>query len=272
MSKAHPPRRQSSRRAARPVGREQRAGAHEGELVVLLHGLKRTSRSMRPLERVLKGEGFQVVNQGYASHSAGIDALAAGVASELRPHLERAPVVHFVTHSMGGIVLRAMRAAGALPRLGRVVMLAPPNQGSEVVDFFGATPARARLFDWFNGPAGAQLGTDPVSVPNRLPPADFELGVIAGERSSPLAWLLSAWGPLFPGGNDGKVGVARTRLEGMRDFLVVGHSHTFLMGRPVVQRAVVAFLRTGSFAGGRPPASRAPGLPSSGGRPTLRTP
>jgi hypothetical protein len=272
MSKARPPRRQSPRRAARALAKEPRRQAHEGELVVLLHGLKRTSRSMRPLERLLVGEGFEVVNQGYPSLSAGIDALAAGLARELRPRLERARVVHFVTHSMGGIVVRAMRAAGALPRLGRVVMLAPPNQGSEVVDFFGATPLRARLFDWFNGPAGAQLGTGPVSVPNRLPPADFELGVIAGERSSPLAWLLSAWGPLFPGGNDGKVGVARTRLQGMRDFLVVAHSHTFLMGRPVVQRAVVNFLLTGAFAGVQPRAASAPGLPSPRARPTLRTP
>ena len=103
------------------------------------------------------------------------------------------------------------------------------------------------LFQWLNGPAGAQLGTGPDSTPNSLPPADFELGIIAGRRSSLLAWLLSQRRPVFAGDNDGKVAVARARLQGMRDFLVVNHSHTFLMGRPVVQRAVVRFLATGSF-------------------------
>lgn len=211
---------------------------------MLLHGLKRTARSMRPLEKVLQREGYAVLNHDYPSTSADLETLARDVARQLRPQVSRARVVHFVTHSMGGIVLRTMRARGALKNLGRVVMLAPPNQGSEVVDRLG----HLKAYELFNGPAGLQLGTGPHSAPNALPHADFELGVIAGRRSSLLAWLLEVWGPLFPGDNDGKVGVARARLEGMRDFLVVNHSHTFLMGRPVVQQAVLRFLSTGAFA------------------------
>ena len=221
--------------------------AHAGELVVLLHGLKRTSRSMKPLERLLVGEGYEVLNHDYPSSSAPVEVLATDVAKALRRPVQQARVVHFVTHSMGGIVLRLMRAAGALPNLGRVVMLAPPNQGSEVVDRFRENPLLARLFDAFNGPAGKQLGTGATSTPNQLGPADFELGVIAGERSSLLAWLLSTKTPVFSERNDGKVAVRRTALAGMREHLVVDHSHTFLMSRPSVKRAVVHFLAQGSF-------------------------
>lgn len=225
----------------------KKSTAHAGELVVLLHGLKRTSRSMRPLERLLVSEGYEVLNHDYPSSSAMVEELAAGVAKALRRPVQRARVVHFVTHSMGGIVLRLMRSAGALPNLGRVVMLAPPNQGSEVVDRFRENPLMARLFDAFNGPAGKQLGTGAGSTPNQLGPADFELGVIAGARSSLVAWLLSAKTPVFSERNDGKVAVRRTALSGMREHLVVDHSHTFLMSRPLVKRAVVNFLARGSF-------------------------
>jgi hypothetical protein len=225
-----------------PRDRRRREG-HADELVVLLHGLRRSPRSMRPLQRRLEGDGYRVLAQGYPSTTGTIEQLAARLAGTLRPALASARVVHFVTHSMGGILVRQMRAHGALPTLGRVVMLAPPNQGSEVVDRLGHLP----LFQWLHGPAGNQLGTGPGSLPGALPPADFELGVIAGRRSSPLAWLLSLWGPVFDGENDGKVAVARTRVEGMRDFLVLDHTHTWLMGRPDVQRAVVHFLADGCF-------------------------
>jgi triacylglycerol lipase len=220
------------------VERGAREAAHRDELVVLLHGLKRTSRSMAPLQRALEFEGYPVRNQPYPSSKFNLATLAARVATALTPQLNNRRVVHFVTHSMGGIVLRLMRANGALPQLGRVVMLAPPNQGSELVDRLGGL----KLFTWFNGPAGGELGTAPDSVPNRLPPADFELGIIAGRRS--VNPLLSR---LIDGPNDGKVSVARTHLKGMRELLVVDHSHTFLASRPGVKRAVVRFLATGHF-------------------------
>ena len=91
----------------------------------------------------------------------------------------------FVTHSMGGILVRQYLRQHSVPHLHRVVMLGPPNKGSEVVDVLGNTPG----FHFINGDAGLQLGTGQGSVPNTLGPVDFDLGIIAGTRS--INWILS---------------------------------------------------------------------------------
>jgi hypothetical protein len=119
-------------------------------------------------------------------------------------------------------------------------MLAPPNQGSELAEKL----KRNWLFQICTGPGGQQLGTDDSSLPRQLGPADFELGIIAGDRS--LNPLFSAW---IPGADDGKVSVASTRLAGMRDFLVVHHSHTWMAWSGEVSEAVRQFLRSGYFVG-----------------------
>lgn len=209
------------------------------ETVILLHGLARTEASMKPVERRLRAAGYDVVNVGYPSRRRPIEALARDhLAPAIAAHAG-APRLHFVTHSMGGILLRCHLRYHRVPNLGRVVMLAPPNAGSEVAD---------RLRDtWFyrlvNGPAGRQLGTD--GLPAALgpwPAGAGELGIIAGDRS--FNPLFSSW---IAGPDDGKVSVARARLEGMKDFLVVPHTHTWLMRRGAVLDQVEAFLRDGRF-------------------------
>jgi triacylglycerol lipase len=147
--------------------------------------------------------------------------------------------IHFLTHSMGGILLRDYLACPAIDRMGRAVMLAPPNQGSEIVDKLGSW----RLFYALNGPAGLQLGTDCGSVPNRLGPVNFELGVIAGNKT--VNPLLSR---LIPGSNDGKVSVSRAQVAGMKDFIVMPYAHPFIMRRKEAIAQALHFIQQGTFA------------------------
>lgn len=212
------------------------------ECVVLLHGLGRTHRSMKPMADALQGAGYVSVNMDYPSRKQSIEALADSTIPEgvLRCRQKKAAVIHFVTHSMGGILVRYFLARDRIERLGRVVMLSPPNQGSEAADSLKDEP----VYQWLNGPAGQQLSTSPDSLPLRLGPVDFPLGIITGDRAAFFdKWLAD----VIPGPNDGKVSVVRAQVAGMADFLVVPYTHTFIMEEPGVILQTLNFLRYGHF-------------------------
>ncbi len=210
------------------------------ECVVLLHGLNRSWRAMRTMAAALHQAGYSTANVDYPSQAGPIETLAPlAVESGLKSCRDAgAGRIHFVTHSIGGILLRYAHDVEPIPDLGRVVMLAPPNQGSEVVDITRDWPTAAL----FGGEAGLQLGTGADSIPRQLGPADFELGVIAGTGTTNL--LFSA---MLPESDDGKVTVASTQVDGMDDFLVVRNSHFFIMTDRNVIDNTRAFLETGAF-------------------------
>lgn len=209
--------------------------------VVLLHGLGRMSSSMGELETKLERAGYVVANIGYPSRSEGVEALAdealaAGISScaELTDNQQ----LNFVTHSLGGILVRSFAARNGTELINRVVMLGPPNQGAMIVDGLVDIPG----FQLLTGPAGIQLGTGEGSILPSLGAVTFDLGVIAGDTNiNPVASIL------VDGPNDSIVSVASTRVEGMAEHIVLPVTHTFMMRDNTVIDHVVHFLKNGRF-------------------------
>ena len=193
----------------------------DAETTVLLHGIGRTPRSLRPLEKRLNKTGYGTVNLAYPWRSMGIPQLAAFVADalEARGLCGENSRLHFVTHSMGGVVVLYMlcRLHDRFPvgTIGRVVLLGPPLKGSEVADAFASFPP----YRWLYGPAGQDLTTASGCLDGVT--SDFPLCVIAGT----LGWPYLT-GILIRGAHDGRVSVERTRLDGMTDHLVLPVMHS----------------------------------------------
>lgn len=214
--------------------------ATTGECVIMMHGLARSDSAMRPMRAALIDHGYLVISLSYPSRKFPIEVLSEQTLPALVQSCrdQGARRLHFVTHSLGGILVRHYLERESLPDLGRIVMLAPPNQGSEVTDNWRRVPGYA----WMFGPAGQQLGTGPDSVPSRLGPVQADTGVIAGTRSINMILSLS-----LPNPDDGKVSVASTRVEDMCAHLQLPISHPFIMKDGEVITEVLTYLATGKF-------------------------
>ena len=208
--------------------------------VILLHGLMRSNSAMDKLERAATEAGYLSVNIDYDSLSAPIEELAPRAINQGLAECRgrQAPQIHFITHSLGGILLRQYLSQEKIPELGNTVMIAPPNHGSEVIDTINSLPGISLVV----GPAGLQLGTGTESVPIRLGAVNFPVGVIAGDRTiNPLLSLT------LPNPDDGKVSIASARVDGMTDFIVLHHSHVFIMRAEDTIRQSLYFLARQRF-------------------------
>lgn len=218
--------------------------AEKGDYVVLLHGIARSSASMEKIKDRLIKKGYKVLNVDYPSTDFSLEALAEKIHKEVSAfNQSSSQSLHFVTFSMGGLVARVLIKKHRPGNLGRVVMLGPPNQGSEMADFLKENV----LFQKIYGPASQELGTSQESIRALLGDVDFKLGVIAGDRSIDLIGSF-----LIPGSDDGKVSVERSKLKGMEDHIIIHATHTFMMKNEEVISQILHFLKSGRFKREKP--------------------
>jgi len=205
------------------------------ETVVLLHGIFRTSRSMRGLEKYLSGKNYQVININYPSTHHPLEELV----KIIHKQIPQSSIVHFVGYSLGALLIRAYLAKYRPENLGRVVMYGPPNKGSEVADFLKNFLLYKKLY----GPAGQQLITKQNAIAHIFAPVDYELGIIAGNRTiDPICYFI------LPRPNDGKVSIISTKLDGMKEHIVIPATHTFFPQNKKAWELTYKFLKIGSFA------------------------
>ncbi len=219
------------------------AGKKSEECVILLHGLARTLASMKKLKSFFIANSFMVVNYDYPSTKQPIEKIAENYVDDAvcLCKKNRAKKIHFVTHSLGGIVTLKYLQDHKLPEGSRIVMLSPPSRGSELADYL----KDFCVYKWMNGPAGRQLGTGFKSVPNTLQQVEPDLGIITGDVSyNPI------FSEILPGPDDGKVSVKRARFPGTDDFMVIHATHTFIMKNKEAMEQALFFIKNGKFQRG----------------------
>ena len=211
------------------------------ELVVLLHGILRGKMDMSFLNHFFKKNGYNTLNILYPSREERLEGLSEFVKQEIEnsPHYNEDTTINFVTHSMGGLITRYYIAQEKPKNLGKVVMLGPPNTGSEFADWLHDTEILAPLFKTIFGPASTQLGTKYEHIDTEI---TYPLGIIAGNMSvNPLSpWVLD-------GQHDGIVPVERTKIEGMTDHIIMPATHSFMMFNKDVMEQALHFLRQNKF-------------------------
>ena len=215
------------------------ASGSAAHCVVLLHGLAQVTSTMSKLETRLEKSGYEVAYIRYSWRTNSPEVLAENVVGTgiRKCRAGGSERIDFVTHSFGGILVRLYLENHTLEELGRVVMLAPPNQGSRLVDYLDYLPGFGLL-----GPSVQSLSTGEDGIIRDLKPVSYELGVIAGSKNiNPLSWLL------LDGPNDSMVTIESTRVDGMDEHLVLPVIHNIMMRNDAVIDHTIHYLKTGSF-------------------------
>lgn len=205
-----------------------------GDRVIMIHGLGASAAQFRPIEEALEEQGFDVIRCEYPSTRYGIRELSGELFSRIVNVLgEGDQKIHFVTHSMGSLLLRVHLEENEFENLGRVVMIAPPNQGSEIIDYYRDNSFFAR----FSGPAVLEMGTSQDDLPRSLGPVDFSPVIIAGTRSGNRHYSR-----IIPGVDDGRVSVNSCAVEGMEKLIKVDSTHEEMLYDERVIEIVVKIL------------------------------
>ena len=223
--------------ALRAIRLERQLPPMAGKVVVMIHGIVRSSGCFRAMEPELQQAGFTTLGFDYPSTRVSIPD-CAGYLRQFLESLEGVEEIHFVVHSMGGLVVRAYLMGAPDPRIRRMVMLGVPNLGARMANHV----KDLMLFKAIYGPAGQQLVEEAAGLIPTLPTPEFEFAVIAGARGTP-----GGFNPLIPGDDDGTVSVSATRLPGAADFMTVPVLHSFLMSDPATIAASRRFLETGAL-------------------------
>ena len=201
------------------------------ETVVLLHGMGRSRLSMAVLSHRFKGAGYQTANFPYRQMGPSLDELSDKLKGFIQERVNT-PRYHLVAHSLGNVIIRNAFRKEWPPGLGRIVMLAPPNQPADLAKRF----KKNLIYRLFTGDSGQKLSEEEFYADLPVPEVDF--GVIAGDKGQKLS---------FAEPNDGLVAVKETKLEGMKDFIVLQHAHTFIMNCRDTFEHCKSFIETGNF-------------------------
>ena len=221
----------------------QAASKQDGDYVILLHGIGRTSACMNKLQEAFEKDGYQVLNLDYPSREDTVLNTASKLHEKIDAFVvDKTKKVNFVGYSLGGLVTRAYIQKHHPDNLGRVVMLGTPNNGSEVADML----ENSSLFNWFYGPAGKDLTTSfNRNVAFGVP--DYEVGIVSGTWTiDPVSYFI------IKGPNDGKVSVESTKIENMTDQIVLPVTHTFMPMNSTVVEQAKTFIKSGKFKTGSP--------------------
>jgi pimeloyl-ACP methyl ester carboxylesterase len=226
-----------------PWDKSQINEKNDQEVVIMLHGLWRSVRAMQPMAKYLSDHGYSTVNVPYSSFRHDLDKLVETVNAEIQPLIAQGKTVHFVTHSLGGVVVKRlleMLDLSQIEKIGRVVMLAPPHKGSEIVDWLRSSPLRS--IKGVLGPASEFLSSDQMAGHSEDFPPGVEAAVIMGEKSA-----IPFFRKLLDASNDGIVSVEKGRLFGIKEFKVVNADHTFISSDPMVMEMTARFIDHGTM-------------------------